>query len=93
MSERLHRASPLDREMTVFLQMIDELADGYQPVAHPPEFGKRGGWPSAFTVALFDSARGRRLITPYQPRRNVTRWRLSSRGREWLSAQNAGVDS
>lgn len=91
MGHSRQRASPLDRDLTIFLQMIDELPDGYRPVAHPPELAERGGWPVEFTVALFDSARGRHLIVPYQPRRNVTRWRLSSRGREWLAGRESSV--
>lgn len=74
--------------MTTFLQMVEELPDGYRPALHPAGFAKRGGWQPAFTVALFDSARGRRLIAPYQPKRNVTRWRLSTRGREWLASRD-----
>jgi hypothetical protein len=91
MNDSLRRSSPLDRELTVFLQMIDALPDGYRTIAHPPEFAERAGWPVEFTIALFDSARGRGLIVPFQPRRNVTRWRLSTRGREWLTARASSM--
>lgn len=85
MTEGLYRPSPLDGHLTTFLQLVEELGDGYRPIAHAAVLAERGGWQPAFSTALFDSARGRRLIEPYQPRRNVTRWRLSQRGRDWLA--------
>lgn len=85
MNQPGQRSSPLDRDLTIFLRLLDELPDGYQPSAHPSHLAERGGWPADFSTALFDSARGRRLIMPYQPRRNITRWQLSPRGRDWLA--------
>ncbi len=80
-----YRSSPLDRDLATFLRLIDDLPEGYRPVVHPALLAKEGGWMPAFSEALFDSAKGRRLVVPYQPRRNVTRWRISPRGKRWLS--------
>jgi hypothetical protein len=80
-----NRSSPLDGQLVVFLQLVANLEDGYRPIAHAGALAEKGGWHPAFSTVLFDSARARRLIEPYQPRRNVTRWRISKRGKSWLA--------
>ncbi|MEJ7762301.1 MAG: hypothetical protein WKF80_05855 [Thermomicrobiales bacterium] len=78
-------ASALDEFLRLFLASVQRQTDGYRPVLDGPRLATEHGWPEAFSQALFDSAFGRRLIEPYQPRPKLVRWRVSRRGREWLA--------
>ena len=77
--------SALDEFLRLFLRSVEGQPDGYRPVLDGPRLASEHGWPEAFSQALFDSAFGRRLIEPYQPRPKLVRWRVSRRGREWLA--------
>jgi len=83
------RPSPLDPFLGPFLKELGTLAEGYAPASHGPKVAETLDWPPAFCEAVFASARGRGLLEPYRARgaRGRARWRLSSRGTVWLSAQ------
>ena len=78
--------SALDAFLREFLVAVAGTSGGYRPVADGPRVAAEHGWPDAFSQALFDSAQGRKLIEPFNPRPNLTRWRVSRRGREWIAA-------
>ncbi|CAA9543520.1 MAG: hypothetical protein AVDCRST_MAG70-314 [uncultured Thermomicrobiales bacterium] len=80
-----HPPSALDEFLRLFLTSLASRPDGYRPAADGAALAAEHGWPEAFSQAMFDSAFGRRLIEPYQPRPKLVRWRISRRGREWLA--------
>lgn len=85
---RLNRDRPpsaLDEFLRPFLVSLASRPDGYRPAMDGAALAAEHGWPEAFSQAMFDSAFGRRLIEPYQPRPKLVRWRVSRRGREWLA--------
>jgi hypothetical protein len=79
--------SPFDPFLARFLSALQAFDTGFSPQSNSASVADRLDVDPAFIEALTVSARRRRFIEPfYAPaHRNTLRWRLSSRGEQFLS--------
>lgn len=82
-------ASPLDGFLDRFLRGLEQLPDGFSPIADAERIADACSLTPAFVDALFVSARTRGLIEPFRSRsaKGRYRWKVSGRGKGWLSAR------
>jgi hypothetical protein len=88
---RRHRAtpdvpSPLDAFLRDFLEWLANREHGMSPSRDLHLVAETLGWPAPFVEALITSASARHLIAQQDSRRGRVTWRLSERGRSWLTA-------
>lgn len=79
--------SPLDAFLLDFLQWLAQREHGLSLTRDGHVVAEAFGWPPPFVEALLVSARARRLITQEDSRRGRVTWRISERGRSWLTAR------
>src|SRR5687767_15822315 len=84
--------SPLDDFLAQFLRCLNQLPNGFSPIADAPRVATDCALVPAFVETLFVSARTRGLIEPFRVRgaKGRYRWQVSRRGSNWLNARDGG---